>query len=137
VCTQNGQGQGKVADSGFEAGDNGRLGKRVGVVFERNVGVEWGIANNLYTAHLSQCRALRKISSRTRLESFHLGNMVVEPLSALLPNYATVVPIVVACHVSEDVVHSLGRNIRKERLYEILMSHIGKVYKPFVNIASG
>jgi len=135
VCTQNCQGQRKVADFGFEAGDDGGLGKRVGVVFERNVGVEWGIANNLYTAHLSQCRALRKISSRIRLESFHLGNMVVEPLGTLLPNYATVIPIVVARHVSEDVVHSLGRNIRKERPYEILMSQIGKVYRPFVNIS--
>ena len=108
MCTQNSQGRGKVADFGFEARGNGRLGKGVRVVFERNVRVEWGIANNLYTAHLSQYRALRKVPSRTRQESFHLGNMTVEPLGTLLPNCTTAVPIIVARHVSEDVVHSPG-----------------------------
>lgn len=62
--------------------------------------------------------------------------MVMEPLGALLPNNATIVSIVVARHVMEDVMHSLGRNVGKKRSYEMLMRQIGKVYEAFCEYIS-
>lgn len=44
---QNRHGQGEIADLGFEAGDNGRLGKGVGKIFERYMGAERGVVDDL------------------------------------------------------------------------------------------
>jgi hypothetical protein len=48
VRADNGQRLGKVAHFGFKASDDGRLGKRVGEIFKRDVGAKRRVVNDLY-----------------------------------------------------------------------------------------
>lgn len=63
-----------------------------------------------------------------RIGDTYLGNVVVEPFSAHFSRGASIVPVVVARHVPEDIVHSLCRDMGEEGLDEVLMFQIGKVY---------
>ena len=47
VRPKNGQRVGKVADLRFKARDNGRLRKGMGKIFERDMGAERGVVNDL------------------------------------------------------------------------------------------
>ena len=102
VGAQDGERVGEVAHPGLEACDNGRLREAVREELEADVGVEGRIGN-------------------------HLGNVVVQPLGALLARHATEPAVVVARHVLEHVVHRLGRDLREERLDEPLVCQVGEV----------
>jgi hypothetical protein len=80
----------------------------VGEEFEGYVCMEWALGDNL-------CRLVRTWV----LEISHvwaatdLGDMVVQPLSAVFPSHACIETVVVACHVLEYIVHFLSRNLRE------------------------
>lgn len=102
VGAQDGEGVGEVAHAGLEARDDGRLREAVREVLEADVGVEGRIGDDL-------------------------GNVVVQPLGALLARYAAEPTVVEACHVLKHVVHLLGRDLREERLDEPLVREIGEL----------
>ena len=62
-----------------------------------------------------------------RIGDAYFGNVVVEPFGALLSIRASIVPIVVARHVLENIVHSLRRDMREKGLDEALVSQIGQI----------
>jgi hypothetical protein len=59
--------------------------------------------------------------------SAYLGNVVVEPFRAQCSIRTSIIPVVVACHVLQDIMHSLRRDMREERFDEALMCQVGKV----------
>ena len=58
----------------------------------------------------------------------HLGEMVVQPSSALLTVGGVVVAAVVAGHVFQDVVHLISRDVLEARLDELLLRQLGHVW---------
>jgi hypothetical protein len=62
--------------------------------------------------------------------------MVVEPFGAQCPISTSVVPIVVARHVLHDIMHSLRRDMREERLDEGLMLQVREIYNSMNEINS-
>jgi hypothetical protein len=86
----------------------------VGEIFKRDVGAEWGVVNDLYLV-VNNCFPYWCI-----LEAY-LGNVVVEPFGTLCSISTSIVPIVVTCHVLEDIVHSLHRYMREEGFDEALV----------------
>jgi hypothetical protein len=62
-------------------------------------------------------------------EPAYLGNVVVEPFRAQCSIRTSIIPVVVARHVLQDIVHSLRRDMREERFDEALVRQVGKVCK--------
>ncbi len=86
----------------------------MGEIFKRNVGAKWGVVNDLYL--------LVNTCFRTGLDrKAYLGNVIVEPYGTLCSISTSVIPIIVTCHVLENIVHSLHRYMREEGFNEALV----------------
>lgn len=72
----------------------------------------------IYKVAISSC-----VLGLVRIQSgkAYLGNVIMKPLGTLFTSNATKVSSIIASHVLQNIVHLLGRDLRKQGLHNSLV----------------